>query len=178
VLPPAAPAMLARRWRRSTGRSRTDPSAAAAAVVDCVGIRSLAVPSAVTWSLPDSAKSKALPCCRCQSAFKFCIRMTPNRTFLALPSFPLLLRFERRLGSRQRSRALPWATAGHKLPARPTEADGFLTRLLLCLGFLGRDRRPGGLSRQPLGLEPLPVGRKCLLCNLVLSHCLFGIDFA
>jgi hypothetical protein len=42
----------------------------------------------------------------------------------------------------------------------------------------GRDRRPGALPRQPLGLEPLPVGRKCLLCNLMLSHCLFGIDFA
>jgi hypothetical protein len=33
--------------------------------------------------------------------------------------------------------------------------DGFLTRLLLGLGFLGRDRRPRGLPRQPLGLEPL-----------------------
>jgi hypothetical protein len=36
-------------------------------------------------------------------------------------------------------------------------------------------RRP---PRQTLGLEPLPVGRKCLLFDLVLSRCLFGIEFA
>ena len=50
--------------------------------------------------------------------------------------------------------------------------------LLLGLGFLRCDRRPGGLPSQPLGLEPLPVGWKCLLRNLVLSHCRFGIDLA
>ncbi|WP_245330207.1 DUF2066 domain-containing protein [Bradyrhizobium sp. AS23.2] len=44
----AVPTTPARRWRRSTGRSRTDPSAVAIAVVDCVGIRSLALPSGVT----------------------------------------------------------------------------------------------------------------------------------
>jgi hypothetical protein len=53
-----------------------------------------------------------------------------------------------------------------------------LTYLLLGLGFLGCNRRPGGLPRQLLGLEPLPVGRKCPLCNLVLSHCRFGINTA
>jgi hypothetical protein len=69
------------------------------------------------------------------------------------------------------------STARENAQRRP-KGDGFLTRLLLGLGFLGCDRRPGGLPRQPLGLEPLPVGRKCLLCNLVLSHCLSGINLA
>src|SRR5260370_29879012 len=50
--------MRARRWRRSTDRSRTDPSAAAAAIVDCVGIRSLALPSRVTWVSPDSGRER------------------------------------------------------------------------------------------------------------------------
>ena len=67
------------------------------------------------------------------------------------------------------------ARATENVPKRPG-GDGFLT--LLGLGFLNRGRRPGGsrVSRSPL--EPLAVGGKCLLCNLVLSHCLFGIDFA
>src|SRR5271156_5135041 len=43
----------------------------------------------------------------------------------------------------------------------------------------GSDHWPhGGLPGQPLGLEPLPVGIKCPLCNLMLSHCLLGIDLA
>ena len=58
------------------------------------------------------------------------------------------------------------------------KGDRLLTRFLLGLGFLSRGRRPGGLPRQPLGLEPLAIGMECLLCNFVLSHCLFGIDFA
>jgi len=40
------------------------------------------------------------------------------------------------------------------------------------LGFRLRDHCPRDLPRQPLGLEPLAVARKCLLCDLVLSHCL------
>src|ERR1700720_483267 len=43
--PPAAPALRARPWGRSTGRSRTDLSDAADAIVDCVGILSLSLSS-------------------------------------------------------------------------------------------------------------------------------------
>jgi len=49
---------------------------------------------------------------------------------------------------------------------------------LLGLGFLGRDRRLGGLPLQPLSLKPLPVGSKCLLRNPMLRHCRFGIELA
>src|ERR1700681_4274471 len=35
-----------------------------------------------------------------------------------------------------------------------------------------------GLSSQPLGLEPLAIVGKCLLRDLVLSHCLLGINLA
>src|ERR1035437_5063091 len=35
-----------------------------------------------------------------------------------------------------------------------------------------------GFARQPLGLEPLAIVGKCLLRDLVLSHCLFGINLA
>src|SRR4029077_8331963 len=68
-----------------------------------------------------------------------------------------------------------------RFPIRENCKIGFaaLFDLLLGLSFIRYDRRhPGGLPRQPLGLEPLSVGRKCLLCNLVLSHCLSGIDLA
>jgi hypothetical protein len=51
--------------------------------------------------------------------------------------------------------------------------------LLFSLGLLGgRNLRPGGLPRQPLGLETLPVCMKRILTDLVLAHCLFGIDLA
>jgi hypothetical protein len=43
---------LARRWRRSTGRSRTDLSNAAGAIVDYVGILSLSFSSRATWVFP------------------------------------------------------------------------------------------------------------------------------
>src|ERR1700746_1800358 len=56
--------------------------------------------------------------------------------------------------------------------------DGVLTSLLLGLGSLSRDWRPGSLPRQPLCLETLPVCVECFLSDLVLSHCLFGLDLA
>src|SRR5947207_1785246 len=80
-----------------------------------------------------------------------------------------------------RSRAMAEAFRNLRAAQRKAapKGDRFLTRLLLLgLGFLGRHWRFGGLPCQPLGLEPLPVGIKCLLCKFVLSHCLFGIDLA
>ena len=53
-----------------------------------------------------------------------------------------------------------------------------LFALPLRLGFLRCDRRPGSLPRQSLGLETLPVSVECLLSDVVLSQCLFGIDLA
>jgi hypothetical protein len=43
-------------------------------------------------------------------------------------------------------------------------------------GFRGRGAR--SLPFEPLCLQTLTVVRECLLCNLVLSHCLFGVDLA
>jgi hypothetical protein len=50
--------------------------------------------------------------------------------------------------------------------------DGFLTGLLLGLGFLARGWRPGSLPREPFCLETLPVCVECFLSRLVLSHCI------
>src|SRR6266481_1018931 len=71
-----------------------------------------------------------------------------------------------------------WSASDHVSPSG--ELSDRIAALfdLLGLSSLRYDRRPGGFARQPLGLEPLPVGRKCLLCNLVLSHCLSGTELA
>jgi hypothetical protein len=48
----------------------------------------------------------------------------------------------------------------HTFPAAGIASLKFssaLSGLLLGVGLLRRDRRPGGLPRQPLGLERLPV---------------------
>lgn len=45
-------------------------------------------------------------------------------------------------------------------------------------GFRFCRRHPHSLSCEPLGLETLAVVRKCILCEFVLSDCLFGIDLA
>jgi hypothetical protein len=39
-------------------------------------------------------------------------------------------------------------------------------------------RWPGSLPYEPFCLQTLSVIRECLLCDLVLSHCLLGIDWA
>jgi hypothetical protein len=49
---------------------------------------------------------------------------------------------------------------------------------LLGLRFFGRTWGPSSFPGQPLCLKTLPVGMERLLIGLVLSHCLFGLDFA
>src|SRR6266404_2845416 len=49
----------------------------------------------------------------------------------------------------------------------------------LRLGAFGfRGRGPRSLPGEPLCLQTLTVVRKCLLRDLVLSHCLLGVDLA
>ena len=64
-----------------------------------------------------------------------------------------------------------------RLP-RASKGDSFGSFSLRLGGFGFRGRWPRSLPREPFCLQTLTVVRECLLRDLVLSHCLLGIELA